>query len=398
MRQFHVATDEEIKGGKTTDIYFVRTKHILEAEKLTDLRVFAEVTVNSLPRNWPWGVLCGVEEVSNLLEGCPVNVASIPEGTVFRSHDSRGVRIPILTIDGRYADFSVFETPLLGLLCQASGIATVAARVRKAAGEKQLISFGVRRMHPALAPVIDRAAYIGGVDGVSSLVGAQAISQEPTGTMPHALIIAVGDQVKAWQAFDKHMPAQVPRVALIDTFCDEKTEAIMAAETLGDRLDAVRLDTPSSRKGSFSQIIREVRWELDLRGFKHVKIIVSGSIDEESIVELNEAGADGYGVGTSISNAPTIDFALDIVERNGKPLAKRGKLGGRKRLWRCTVCFADLVTPATESDPKCLSCGKKTEELLRPIISDGKKKESQESVEKIRSRTLAQLRALSATK
>lgn len=70
----------------------------------------------------------------------------------------------------------------------------------------------------------------------------------------------------------------------------------MAAETLGERLNAVRLDTPSSRRGNFKRIVEEVRWELDLRGYEHVKIFLSGGLDEESLKELADV-ADAFGVG-----------------------------------------------------------------------------------------------------
>jgi len=148
--------------------------------------------------------------------------------------------------------------------------------------------------------------------------------------MPHALIIAFGDQVKAWKAFDEVMPPEVPRVALIDTYYDLKMEAVMVVDALKKRLAGVRLDTPGSRKGDFAEIVREVRWELNIRGYEHVKIYVSGGLDEEAVKTLGEAGADAFGVGTSISNAPTVDFTLDIVELEGRPVAKRGKFGGKK--------------------------------------------------------------------
>src|SRR5207247_2683866 len=124
-----------------------------------------------------------------------------------------------------------------------------------------------------------------------------------------------------------------PRIALVDTYYDEKTEAIIAAEEIA-ALAGVRLATPSSRRGDFASIVREVRWELDLRGHKDAKIYVSGGLDESSIPALVEAGADGFGVGTTLSNAPTVDFAMDIVEREGKPAAKRGQFGGRKDVSR----------------------------------------------------------------
>jgi len=371
MRRFHLASEEEIKTGKTTDVYFVRAKEILQAKGLAKLNVLMEATASGLPNGWPWAVLCGIDEVTHLFEGIPVNVYSMREGTVFKPRDINGIRVPVLSIEGSYGDFCDLETPLLGLICQASGIATKAARVRKAAQDKFVISFGIRRAHPGLSRMIDRAAYIGGLDGVSSLSGADAIGMKPVGTMPHALVMAFGDQVKAWRAFDEVMPEDVPRIALIDTYYDEKTEAIMAANALGERLHGVRLDTPTSRRGDFLEIIREVRWELDVRGYRKVKIYVSGGLDEESIEKLSQAGAEGFGVGTSISNAPTIDFALDIVEKTGKPEAKRGKLSGRKQAWRCPNCMEYLVLPANRDQPRCQRCLGSTESMLKPIINKG---------------------------
>ncbi|MBC7218535.1 MAG: nicotinate phosphoribosyltransferase [Hadesarchaea archaeon] len=392
MRTFNVATDEEIKKGETTDIYFVRTTQVLKAKGLDGKRVVAEVTTAGLPEGWPWGVLCGLDEVATLFEGCPVDVYTIPEGTIFRPQDHSGNRLPVIVIEGPYGSFCELETPLLGLICQASGVATMAARLRKLAWKKLLVSFGIRRVHPALSPMIDRAAYLGGFDGVSSLSGAKKIGKEPMGTMPHALIVVFGDQVKAWKAFDEVISRRVNRVALIDTYFDEKAEAIMAAEALGKNLWGVRLDTPSSRRGNFAEIIKEIRWELDIRGYRQVKIVVSGGINDRNITELVKAGVDGFGIGTSLSNAPTIDFAMDIVEMDGKPVAKRGKLGGRKQVWRCRKCLEDVVTLFGERSPRCPSCGGKTSPLLQPLIKSGKVVAEPESVDRIRSYVLSQLK------
>ena len=371
MRLFYYADDSEIKEGKTTDVYFVRTKQILEAKKMDNMQVVAEMTPGTLPKGWPWGVLCGIEETAHLFEDCPVNVYAMPEGSIFYPKDYRGTREPVAFIEGPYGEFCTFETPLLGLICQSSGVATRAARIKKVAGEKMAVAFGIRRMHPSISPMLDRAAYIGGFDGVSSLKGAEVIGAKPTGTMPHALIIAMGDQVEAWKAFDEIIAPDVPRVCLTDTYLDEKVESIMAAEALRDHLVAVRLDTPRSRKGDFAEIIKEVRWELDIRGFKHVKIFVSGGLDEESVKTLGEAGAEAFGVGTSVSNAPTIDFALDLVEVEGRPSAKRGKLSGKKQIWRCSSCMADIVLPFSAPEPRCPKCDGKTVAMLKPLIENG---------------------------
>ncbi len=372
MRLFHSASDEEIKQGKTTDIYFERTKQVLKAKNKDKLHVVAEVTASSLPENWTWGILCGIEEVANLFQERPVNVYAMQEGTVFFTHDHKGFREPVMFIEGPYCEFCALETPMLGLLCQSTGVATKSARIRLAAKDKQVLAFGVRRMHPAIAPMLDRASYIGGLDGVSSLIGAKLIGIEPSGTMPHALIITMGGQVAAWKAFDEVISPDVPRVCLTDTYYDEKAEAVMAAETLKNHLSAVRLDTPRSRKGDLAEIVQEVRWELNVRGYKHVKIFVSGGLDEQSVKTLGEAGAEAFGVGTSISNAPTVDFALDIVEVEGKLAAKRGKLSGKKQVWRCPSCFIDIVLPISEPKPNCPVCNGETLPLLKPLVINGK--------------------------
>ena len=358
----HTITWKEVKDGLVTDIYFERTKKILEAKGI-DSYVRAELKANSLPPSWPWAVLAGVEECAEVLKDLPVDVRMMKEGTIFDPQQ------PIMEISGKYLDFGQYETTILGLICQASGIATMAARCKKAAGKKDVISFGTRRMHPTIAPLIERNAYIGGCDDVSVGLGARLIEKEPVGTMPHALILIMGDTVKATKAFDEVIEPGVRRVSLIDTFNDEKVEAINVASELGDKLYAVRLDTPRSRRGDFLEIMKEVRWELDLRGYRGVKLFLSGGIDEMDIKRYNIA-ADAYGVGTVISNAPVVDFSMDIIEVDGHPLAKRGKMSGRKRVFRCKECLKARVCSWKEKPGRCL-CGGVEEEVLVPFISKG---------------------------
>jgi len=359
---FFIATQEDIKKGRITDIYFERTLKILKKRGL-DKTVSAEVRTKGLPAGWEWGILAGLEECLELFKGLPLNVRAVAEGTIFRPFE------PVLEIAGPYSSFCALETSLLGLLCQASGIATRAGRMRLAAGNRTLLSFGSRRMHPAISPMIDRSAYIGGFDGVSVTKSAEMLGIEPSGTMPHSLILLAGDTVKASEAFDEAVGKKIPRTVLIDTFQDEKFEALRVAEAMGKKLSAVRLDTPGSRRGNFLQILKEVRWELDLRGFKWVKLFVSGGITEDDIPVLNEA-ADGYGIGTSLSNSPVIDFALDIVEIEGKPIAKRGKESGRKNLWECGRCYNRKVAPFGMNLARC-KCGGKMRNLLTTAIKGG---------------------------
>ena len=394
LGKFHIAKAEDIKRGETTDVYFMRTLKILKETGLAKVNVTAEITTGRLPKKWNWGILCGVEEEIALLEDLPLNVYSLPEGTIFYPKSMNGVREPVMVIEGPYSVFAHLETAMLGLLCQASGIATAAAKIKIAAKFKPVYSFGIRRMHPAISPMIDRAVYIGGFDGVSGLMGAKLIGKKPVGTMPHSLIIILGNQIEAWKKFDEIIEEEVPRIALVDTFYDEKVEAILAAETLKEKLFAVRLDTPSSRRGNIKDIVREVRWELDLRGYKNVKIMVSGGLDEESVRELSEIEVDAFGVGTSVSNAPTINFAMDIVEVEGEPRTKRGKMSGKKQIWRCSSCIRDLVLPIGENPPKCPLCGRRMKPMLKPIIKNGKRISREKTATEIREYVLEQLRKM----
>lgn len=388
--KFHISGEQDILGGNTTDVYFVRTDEILEQYNLDGRRVVAEFTTGSLPGDWDTGVFCGLDEVLHLLEGWKVDVWAAPEGTLFRPRTHSGIRTPLLFIEGSYGEFALYETPLLGLTCQASGIATRAMRVKRAARDKPVISFGIRRAHPAISPMIDRSAYIGGCDAVSSLSGAHVIDREPQGTMPHSLIILFEDMTDALLAYDDVVSQDVPRVALVDTYSDEKTDTIRAVEALPN-LSAVRLDTPASRRGDMPDIVREVRWELDTRGHEDVEVFVSGGLDEHSIPPLVEAGAGGFGVGTSIASAPSIDYAMDIVELDGEPVAKRGKYGGRKYTYRCPGCHTYSVARTPDADVTCPRDDQSMRMIMKQYMRDGKLIEDLPGPDEIREYVLDQI-------
>lgn len=345
----HIADFDQIKRGEVVDVYFTRTKQVLEGKGI-DRRVRAEFTAKGLPGDWKWAVFAGLEEVHSLLADLDLNIRVMPEGTIIRPYE------PVLEIEGRYLEFGHLETAILGLLCQASGVATMAARCRKAAGEKTLFSFGARRMHPAIAPMLERNAWIGGCDGVAVGLGAELVGREPVGTMPHALILLIGDTVEATLAFDEFIDPKVPRTSLVDTFNDERFEARRVADALGKKLTSVRLDTPSSRRGDFKKIIEEVRWELDMAGRSDVKIVISGGLTEEPIARLAPY-VDAFGVGTSISNAPVVDYSMDIIEVDGEPIAKRGQKPGPKSVYRCDNCNRDVVIPMKKRPEPCTCDG-----------------------------------------
>ncbi|MFB6296652.1 MAG: nicotinate phosphoribosyltransferase [Halobacteriales archaeon] len=347
---------DAITSERATDAYFDRTVEALE-EAGKNPRIVAEVTADQFPTG-EFEVLAGLKDAAHLLSGAPVDVDAIPEGRLFDGG-------PVLRIEGRYLEFGRLETSLLGVLSHASGIATNALRARRAAPESLVLSFGTRHVHPAIAPVVERSALLAGFDGFSHVAAGDVIGREAGGTMPHALLICFGkgNQEAAWRAFHEAVPGDVSRVALCDTYSDEVDETLRAAGELGEALDAVRLDTTSSRRGDFEHILREVRWELDARGIEGVDVFVSGGLGPADLRELRGV-ADGFGVGGYVSNADPVDFALDIVAVEGEPAAKRGKLSGAKQAYRTPegghhVGLAGRAGPAD------------AEELLEPLIRDG---------------------------
>ena len=315
-RKFYSATHEEISAGLTTDIYFVRTMEILESLGRAGTPVVAEVFTS---RD---GMMAGNDEALSLLRDRGVEVWVLPEGERFDDHEV------VMRLSGPYRNFGPCETPLLGILASTSAWATAAAECREAAGEKPFICFGARHLHPAVAPVMEKAAIVGGAGGASCILAAKLAKVQPSGTIPHAAMLIAGDTLLVAETYDKIMPSDAPRTILIDTFHDEAEETLRLARALGKRLGGVRLDTPSERGGVTPQLVREIRARLDQEGFQHVRIFVSGGLDPERIRVLSQAGADAFGVGSYISRARPIDMTMDLKVVDGQPIAKRGRIPG----------------------------------------------------------------------
>ncbi len=318
--RFHSATHEEIISGLTTDIYFIKTIEVLRHLGLDRVSVVADI----FPRRE--GVMAGVEEVLKLLEGKKgVKVWGLEEGEEFVKKEV------IMQIEGPYLEFGPLETVILGMLASASSWASAARECKKAAGDKMLLCFGARHVHPAVAPVMERAALVGGADAASCILGAKLLGKEPTGTIPHAAILIAGDTLVFARAYDEVMPDEEPRIVLVDTFKDEAEESVRVAKLLKDRLLGVRLDTPDERGGVTLDLVKEVRARLDLAGFNQVRIFVSGGLNPDRIRALRDAPVDGFGVGSYIVHGVPIDMTMDLKEVMGKPLAKRGRIPGRSK-------------------------------------------------------------------
>ncbi|MGB9678728.1 MAG: nicotinate phosphoribosyltransferase [Thermoanaerobacteraceae bacterium] len=315
-REFFSATHEEIKRAFTTDVYFLRTQDILEHLGIQDTIVTAEIFGRKS------GVFAGLPEVMSILKDKDVEIWSIEEGDTFEAKDT------VMRIRGPYSSFGVFETVILGILASSSGWATAAKELKDVAMGKPLLCFGARHVHPAVAPVMERAALVGGADDASCILGAKLKGKEPKGTVPHAAFLIAKDTLRVSKAYMEITPEDEKITILVDTFKDEVEESLRVAELLGDRLYGIRLDTPSERGGVTPNLVYELRKRLDQKGYNNVKIIVSGGLNPERVLELSKSGADAFGVGSYISDAQPIDMTMDIKEVNGEPIAKRGRIPG----------------------------------------------------------------------
>ncbi len=316
-QRFYSATHDEIASGATTDIYFINTRDVLGSVNMLDTEVTAEIFTRTN------GMFAGLQEVLELLKDAPVKIEALTEGEYFSPKEV------VMRIKGPYGAFGIYETVLLGMLSSSCAWATAARECVEAAQGKPVLVFGARHVHPAIAPVMEAMAVkFGGCTAASCVLGAKLCGREPSGTVPHAAILIMGDTLKLAEAYDKVLPENIGRTFLVDTFHDECEEALRLAREMGDRLGAVRLDTPGERGGVTAELVKEIRYRLNHEGFNRVKIVVSGGLNPERIKTLAEAGADIFGVGSYIAHAVPMDMTMDLKQVNGKDIAKRGRLPG----------------------------------------------------------------------
>ena len=307
--------------GDTADVYLQRTLTILRNESINPT-----VTMEFFPRSD--GVCCGIREVRALLAKVLPETGSevwaLEEGEALEAGEVA------LRIKAPYSSFGLYETTICGVLASCTGWATAARECTEAAQGIPVVASAARHVHPNVSANIDYSAVIGGCASCSTVMGARMAGVTPSGNMPHALPLIMGDAVKAIQSFDRHMPQEVPRIALVDTFNDEAEEALNVSQALRERLRGVRLDTPVERGGVTSDLVKEVRARLDLAGFRHVEIFVSGGFTADRIRQFVQSGAPvaGFAVGSYISSTPPNDFTADIHEVDGRPMAKRGRTPG----------------------------------------------------------------------
>jgi nicotinate phosphoribosyltransferase len=325
---------EKIRDGYFTDAYFNHARSTLLSDGLHP-RVLMQVFQR---RD---AVLGGIDEAIAVLRLCShdwngLEVHALHEGDLIEPWET------VLTIDGDYSLFAHLETVYLGVLARRTLVTTNVRRAVEAANGKDVLYFPARHDHFSLQAGDGYAAHVGGASGVSTDAQGSWWGGRGVGTLPHALIAAYGgDTVLAATKFAAWAPAEMPIVALVDFENDSVRTAIEVARALGPRLWGVRLDTSGelvdeslgdersdpNLRGVNERLVQTVRDALDAEGFGDVKIVVSGGFTAEKIrrFEARAVPVDAYGVGSSLIRGEN-DFTADVVETDGTPSAKVGRV------------------------------------------------------------------------
>ncbi|MGN1212119.1 MAG: nicotinate phosphoribosyltransferase [Candidatus Cryptobacteroides sp.] len=311
------------------------------------------------PENNNWAVVCGVEEVLEMIANLgnmdssffekflpgeeykdfrgylsamkfTGNVYAMKEGEIaFPSQ-------PIIIVEAPLIEAQVLETPMLCIMNHQMAVATKASRVCRAT-DKPVSEFGSRRAHGPWAAVYGaKAAIIAGCRNTSNILTGTEFGCGSTGTMAHSYVTSFGCSVEGeHKAFDTYIKTHrgEPLILLIDTYDSLRCGIVNAMRAYRENgIDdsypqgyGVRLDS-----GDLAYLSIECRKILDVNGFKGCKIFATNSLDEYLITDLERQGAciDSYGVGDAIATskaAPCFGNVYKLVQIDGQAVLKRSE-------------------------------------------------------------------------
>lgn len=276
---------------------------------------------------------------------------------------------PLIRVTGPLIDCQLLESPLLNLINFPTLIATKAARVQLAAGEDEVMEFGLRRAQGIDgALTASRAAYIGGVAATSNLMAGKLFGIPVRGTHAHSWILAFDGEEEAFEVFSDALPSNT--IFLVDTY--NTLEGVKHAIEVGKRLKAkgrsfqgIRLDS-----GDLADLSIKARELLDAAGFKETTIVASNELDETIISDLKKQGAKVavWGVGTRLvtgKEQPSLDgvYKLSALRKAGNSWEYKLKLSEQ---------MMKVTTPGILSFARYFKKG----EPLLDLIYDKDKKEN----------------------
>lgn len=384
---------ERMRRGWYTDQYFINIAEMLThlaaegyrfegnpsvlpgVDRLNEVEVGdLEVEMQFFHRRAPFAVVAGVDEAIAILRTCAgsmdqqgafqpgferLSVEAVHDGTITPYGGDPTRVTPVLRVRGRYRDFALLETPILGALTEASRVATNVFQVLTAARGKDILFFPARFAHYKLQ-ALHGYAYSVAVAAYNAQHGKTSrmlVSTEEqaawwggnaAGTVAHAAIACfLGDTAETMIQFARLRPAAIPRIALVDFHNDCVGDTLRVMDRLFDRfrqlvdsgqteaaecyrLFAIRPDTganlrdvsieplgdPALDCGVNARLLSTLRqaidsayrrWELPERWVEParqwcaaIKIVATGGFTPERIARFEQLGvpADIYGVGS----------------------------------------------------------------------------------------------------
>ncbi len=242
---------------------------------------------------------------------------------------------PLLVVEGTFAEAVILETLALSVFNYDSAVASAAARMVSAAGDRPLAEMGSRRTGERSAVAAARAAYIAGFGATSNLEAGREWGIPTMGTAAHAFTLLFDSEEDAFRAQVDAMG--VGTTLLVDTY-DIHTAVETAVRVAGTSLGAVRIDS-----GDLGVVVRQVRAQLDALGAVNTRITVTNDLDEHAIAALRYAPVNSYGIGTSLvtgSGSPAAGMVYKLVAHLdasggwlpvGKKSNGKATVGGRKQ-------------------------------------------------------------------
>ena len=403
----------------TTDLYQLTMAQAYYAEGLTGQAVF-DLFVRRLPPNRNYLVACGLESALDLLEtvrfeSCDLeylgglgrftpefiaklgdfrfegDVYAMPEGTMFFPNE------PVVEVVAPLPQAQLVETYLLNQITFQSAAASKCSRVVAAADGREIVDFGLRRVHGAEAGIsAARAFYIAGASATSNVMAGRLFGIPVAGTMAHSYITAHDDEPAAFRAFTERNSDTVLLVDTYDTLQGVQNVVRLAKEQgRGFNVRAIRLDS-----GDLGDLARRSRAILDDAGLSGVAIFASGGLDEYEIDRLLSGGApiDGFGVGTKMgvsADAPYLDTVYKLVAYEGEG---RMKLSTDKQTlpYRKQV-FREYGDATIKSDTVAIHDERLDgRPLLKHVMAQGRRTDAgRDDLETARRRAKSQIEALS---
>jgi nicotinate phosphoribosyltransferase len=411
---------EPHRAALFTDLYELTMAASYHRRGLDQPATF-DLYVRSLPPERRFLIACGLEQALDYLEGLRFDddaiaylqslemfdasfldrlrelrftgeVWAVPEGAAVFARE------PVLRVTAPLMEAQLVETFLLNCMSHQTMVASKAARVALACGDRAFVDFSARRVQGGDAALHgSRASRVAGASATSLTLAGQIYGIPVSGTMAHSYVMRFEREVDAYRSFAEDLPKAA--VLLIDTYdtVEGARRVVEVSRELRDQgveLKAVRLDS-----GDLATLAYDVRSVLDEGGLADVRIIASGDLDELRIASLlrRRAPIDSFGVGTKMgasTDAPSLNAVYKLVEDADGPKLKlsadKVTLPGRKQVHRTKAegkLQGDVISLHAEEVTGA-------EPLLEPVLVDGTRKEPSPPLDDVRDRCQATLAAL----